>query len=89
MSDHPSHPQIVKRLKRASGHLNRVIQMIESGEPCADVSQQFHAVVNALTNAKRSFVQDHIENCIQEGLQQEGAEVQKLLEELKDISKYL
>lgn len=28
---HETHPQIVKRLKRAGGHLNGVIEMIEAG----------------------------------------------------------
>ena len=30
MKTHTSHPDIVKRLKRADGHLHKIIQMIES-----------------------------------------------------------
>ncbi len=33
---HASHPDIVKRLKRAHGHLAGVIAMIEEGRPCVD-----------------------------------------------------
>ena len=47
---HASHPDIVKRLKRASGHLNKVITMIEEGTPCLDVAQQLHAVANAVAH---------------------------------------
>ncbi|MBN9065102.1 MAG: metal-sensing transcriptional repressor, partial [Rhizobiales bacterium] len=33
---HTTHPEIIKRLKRASGHLQSVVEMIESGRPCLD-----------------------------------------------------
>ncbi|EOK5450764.1 metal-sensing transcriptional repressor, partial [Pseudomonas aeruginosa] len=33
---HSTHPDLVKRLKRADGHLRHVIGMIESGESCLD-----------------------------------------------------
>ena len=35
---HATHPDLVKRLKRAEGHLRHVIEMIEAGTPCADVA---------------------------------------------------
>ncbi|MGQ7489505.1 metal-sensing transcriptional repressor, partial [Streptococcus suis] len=44
---HETHPEIVKRLKRADGHLKGVIEMIEAGRPCLDVAQQIHAVEKA------------------------------------------
>lgn len=31
---HESHPDIIKRLNRARGHLQSVTQMIEEGRPC-------------------------------------------------------
>ncbi len=40
---HQSHPEIVKRLRRAEGHLRRVIAMVEEGRPCLDLAQQLHA----------------------------------------------
>ena len=82
---HASHPDIVKRLKRASGHLNKVITMIEEGTPCLDVAQQLHAVANAVANARTAYVQDHIEHCI-DGSHGDPKEV---VGELKEISKYL
>ena len=33
---HQSHPDVVKRLKRAAGHLQGVVEMIEAGRPCLD-----------------------------------------------------
>jgi hypothetical protein NreA len=89
LSIHRSHPQIINRLKRASGHLSKVIGMIEQGKPCPEVAQQLHAVVKALESAKGTYVQDHIEHCIDERLDSEKADVKALLRELKDVSKYL
>ena len=40
MSRHASHPDIVNRLKRADGHLQKIIRMVEDGRPCADLAQQ-------------------------------------------------
>jgi len=33
---HETHPDIIKRLKRADGHLKGIIEMIEAGRPCLD-----------------------------------------------------
>ena len=46
---HESHPQIHARLKRAHGHLARVIAMLEEHEPCTDIAQQLFAVEKAIT----------------------------------------
>ncbi len=35
---HASPSDIVKRLKRANGHLDGVIAMIEDGRPCLDLA---------------------------------------------------
>ena len=67
--EHASHPDIVKRLKRAHGHLAGVIAMIEEGRPCVDLAQQIHAVESAITNAKRVLIQDHMEHCIGHGME--------------------
>ena len=57
---HETHPEIVKRLKRADGHLKGVIEMIEAGRPCLDVAQQIHAVEKAICQAKKTLLQAHI-----------------------------
>ena len=49
---HASHPEIVKRLKRAHGHLGSVLAMFAEGRPCLDLAQQLHAVENAVAKAK-------------------------------------
>lgn len=41
-------PEIMQRLRSAAGHLNSVIKMAESGQPCDDVLHQLNAVQSAL-----------------------------------------
>ena len=84
---HASHPAIVARLKRAEGHLRSVIVMLEAERPCLDVAQQLHAVEKAITGAKRTFIQDHIDHCL--GGESEPTDPQTAVHELKTLAKYL
>ncbi len=86
---HKSHPDIVKRLKRAEGHLRSIINMLGEGRPCLDIAQQLHAVESAITQAKRSLVHDHIDHCLENGTKGDAREGRKSLEEFKLITKYL
>ncbi len=86
---HAAHPEIVQRLKRARGHLEKVITMIEGEEPCVNVAQQLQAVAHAIENAKRAFVQHHIEECLDESLFDDEEGRKKHFAEFKEITKYL
>lgn len=55
MTVHHSHPDIIKRLKRAEGHLKSVITMLEEGRGCLDIAQQLQAVESAVGNAKKHW----------------------------------
>ena len=48
-----SHQHIVTRLKRASGHLTKIIAMIEEEARGLDVAQQLQAATVAPVGAKR------------------------------------
>lgn len=89
MTTHHTHPEIVKRLKRAHGHLAKIINMVEVETPCLDVAQQMQAVVNALVNAKRVFVQDHIEHCFDASSFEDSKKLKEKITEFKEITKYL
>ncbi|MGA9433107.1 MAG: metal-sensing transcriptional repressor [Roseobacter sp.] len=84
---HATHPAIVKRLKRANGHLASVIKMIEDEQPCVDIAQQLHAVQKAVQQAKRTLIQDHIDHCLDAALV--GAGETPVTAEFKAITKYL
>ena len=86
---HESHPDIIKRLKRAEGHLRALIGMIEAGKPCLDLAQQLHAVENAIGNAKRELIHDHIDHCLEDAVGGGTAASKKALKEFKALSKFL
>lgn len=85
---HESHADIIKRLKRADGHLQKIITMIDQGEPCLNVAQQLQAVYKAIGNAKGVFVQDHIEGCLTSDTNS-ATELRTMMKEIREISKYL
>lgn len=86
---HQSHPDIIKRLKRAGGHLESVIRMIEDGRPCLEVTQQLHAVEKAIQQAKRTFIQDHIDHCLDAAIAPHDPEQSPNVDDFKTIVRYL
>ncbi len=92
MSDlhiHGSHPEIVKRLKRAEGHLRSVVEMIEAGRPCLDIAQQLHAVEAAIAKAKRTLIHDHLDHCLDHVVGAISRADRGPIDEFKAITKYL
>ncbi|MBN2751665.1 MAG: metal-sensing transcriptional repressor [Rhodospirillaceae bacterium] len=85
---HESHADVVKRLKRAEGHLRAIIAMIEDGRPCPEVAQQMQAVESALHSAKQTFIRDHIDHCLESHLA-EGQDPAQTLRAFQAIAKYL
>lgn len=89
MHTHDTHPAIVKRLRRAGGHLASVAQMLEQGKPCLEVAQQLQAVERAITQAKKTLIQDHLDHCLAQMLDAEGQTHPDSLAEFRQITKYL
>lgn len=83
-TQHQSHKSVALRLKKANGHLAKVIKMIEDQEKCLHISQQLFAVEKAITQAKKLIIHDHIEHCLEEGSNKKSD-----IEEFKEITKYL
>src|SRR5690606_37214968 len=79
---HSTHPDLIKRLKRAAGHLRHVIGMIEDGQPCLDIARQLTAVESAVTAAKRVLIHDHIDHCLDH-------DTASVLVEMKALTKLL
>ncbi|AOG09329.1 metal-sensing transcriptional repressor [Allorhizobium sp. NPDC080224] len=86
---HETHPDIIKRLKRAEGHLRSVTAMIEAGKPCLDIAQQLDAVEKAVRNAKRTLIQDHLDHCLEETVGALDLSQRKTIDDFKTITKYL
>jgi uncharacterized protein len=86
---HETHTDIVKRLRRAEGHLRKVIGMIEEGRPCPELAQQLHAIEKAVAAAKKTLIHDHIDHCLAHASDGEPRDAHSSLAEFKDITKYL
>ena len=84
MPDHP-HAEIAKRLKRANGHLQTIIDMIEEERPCAEIAQQLQAVEGAIESAKKALIHDHFSH----SLKGAGNKAKALLRDFELIAKYL
>lgn len=86
---HTSHPAIIKRLRRASGHLNSTIEMVVEGRECLDVAQQLQAVEKAIQQAKKALIQDHLDHCLEDMVGPLPADQRHSLDEFKEITRYL
>jgi uncharacterized protein len=86
---HHTHPDIVKRLKRADGHLHMIINMIEEGRPCLELAQQLQAIENAIDNAKKALIHDHISHCLDRSVAAPAPKRRAALKEFREITKYL
>ena len=86
---HQTHSDVIKRLRRAEGHLRRVIGMIEEGRRCVDLAQQLHAVEKAIGEAKKTLIHDHIDHCLYDAVNGGSKSNRAAVTEFKTISKYL
>lgn len=86
MSQHESHPEIIRRLKRAHGHLAKVIAMMEAEKECMSVARQLLAVESAVTNAKKALIRDHVDHCLELAVKKGD---KSAVREFKEITKYL
>ena len=88
MQDHP-HGAIARRLKRANGHLEKIIEMVEQERPCAQIAQQLQAVESAIESAKKALIHDHISDSLGQSFKAAGARNRATLRDLVLIAKYL
>ena len=67
---HESKKNVVNRLARAIGHLEKVKRMVEDDCDCAEVLIQIAAVRAAITNIGKVILQDHIQHCIVDAVEE-------------------
>ena len=89
MTAHITHAEVLKRLKRAQGHLKSIVTMLEEGRECLDIAQQLQAVEKAICNAKKTLVHDHIYHCLVHSVNEGPRTAKDTIREFKEITKYL
>ena len=80
----PSRGAVMRRLKRAAGHLNATLAMIEARRPCLELAQQLAAVEAAVGVARRLAVSEQMEMSLNGGDADGGT-----LRHLKRLAQYL
>lgn len=88
-AEHQTHPAVIKRLRRADGHLRKIIAMIEEGRPCLDIAQQLQAVESAVNAAKKTLIHDHLDHCVDAALDPGSSDSRAMVEAFKEIARYL
>lgn len=56
--------KILHRLKIAKGHLQKVLQMVETDQYCIDVTHQSQAVQRALQEVDSVVLENHLKTCV-------------------------
>lgn len=76
---------VLHRLKIASGHLDKVIQMVDNGDYCPDVIHQSRAVQKALKEADNVLLDNHLKTCVADQIK--NGETEESLNEILKIFK--
>ena len=79
MEKHEHTDAVLRRLARASGHLDVVRRMIEEGRDCSEVLIQLSAVRAELANAGKVILKDHIDHCVVRAVRENDEESIHLL----------
>ena len=84
---HTQTKAVVNRLARAIGHLESVKKMVEDGRDCSEVLIQIAAVRSAINSIGKVILQDHIQHCIVDAVEQDD---EQALEDLcQAIDKFI
>ena len=67
---HENTQAVLNRLSRAIGHLEKVRRMVEEDYDCSEVLVQLAAVRGALDNTGKVILQDHIQHCIVDAVEE-------------------
>ncbi len=59
---------VLHRLKIASGHLEKVIAMVEKDEYCLDIIQQTQAVESSIEKVTEMILENHLKTCVRESI---------------------
>ncbi|MFK4811545.1 metal-sensing transcriptional repressor [Devosia neptuniae] len=86
---HIDDPQIHARLRRAEGHLSKVVKMVAEGQDGLAIAQQMSAVISALEKAKQLIIIDHIDHHLADSDAPLPPEIKSRLAVFREITKYL
>lgn len=77
--------RILHRFKIASGHLKKVISMLENDEYCIDIIHQSQAVQRALKEADDLILENHLKTCAADAIR--GGRQDEAVREVMNVFK--
>ncbi len=85
--NHPQKKEVINRMSRIIGHAESIKSMCVEGRECSEILIQISAVKAALNNVGKIILQDHINHCIVEAIENKD---EKALENLNEaINKFV
>ena len=60
---------VINRLSRIEGHVRSIKEMVDSGRDCSEILIQIAAVQSALQQTGKLILEEHLERCITEAVQ--------------------
>lgn len=73
-------------LKKASGTLQKVCQMVEEDRYCPDIIQQLDAVEGLLSSTRKTLLRGHLRHCLAERVQKDETKTVAELEKIMKLS---
>jgi len=89
LTNEAARSDVLNRLRRAEGQIRGVQRMIEEGESCLKIAQQFSAVRKALDSTYLRMTLCFMEQEMDEHLQPDAAQKESLAVMLKDMETLL
>lgn len=77
--------RILHRFKIASGHLKKVISMLEDDKYCIDIIHQSQAVQKALKEADGLILENHLKTCAADAIK--GGRQNEAVQEVMNVFK--
>lgn len=81
--DQSTKRNLVHRLKIVRGHLDKVIEMVETDKYCIDVIHQSIAVQSALKSAYQELLKNHMETCVADAIKKGNS--QEVIDEVMKV----
>jgi DNA-binding FrmR family transcriptional regulator len=86
---HANDPELLKRIRRAAGHLAAVERMVAEGRDALLIAQQLQAVIRALANAKQAMILHHIDHHLADPAGPAGPDADDPRAAFRALAKYL
>ena len=83
--DKDAQKDVIRRLNIASGHLRKIIEMVDEGRYCIDILQQTEAIKGSIKKTEEIILDSHLHTCVVPSFK--GNKSDKSVKELVEVFK--